>query len=789
MFVSKCLQAFVVNFYAHVIVSSTSTVRFRSPIGEPYFIFGIGSACYDKPFNQSSSLNLKARYHDKAAQYFFQKQDLNHPVFKFWKKYDYQYVDVCSNHDNLTLTSINLLLDPKYTLMEDPSTKARRKITSWKGRSKILAVFFYLEQDLFQILSEMLTQTDVLIINIRDENVVPQNFYTIPGRVRIGFQLMDGILSHLFDAMQWKYVSLVLLQEEYGAGQIYFDRLRKLFQSFGICFNTEILPAPASNTDVDWSSANVTRRIQSNDDVNTVFLVGSAARQALFLGDFGASNKTWMLIENYELDRIPLDVGTVISIQDGLAGFRSYLKSLPMVKNYAVMFHTDTSYTQLKELESYDYLSKLYQELLSLDSMYSEAQATTNDLFFLKIKLRGHLTDQSQQILVDRKLVFRYYTYFFSNSELKKGMRPYMTNSSCPNVQCLPGREYLFMKLEGNSSQWNESFQWTCEPCEAGFYKDVYGNTSCQPCPILYVSNEKRDSCFDPYVLKVISIEQSFTLMAIGLTCFGLFSCFVVFAVFIKYRDTPVMKAANVNITLLHLVLVIVNFIVLLFAFYGESNDLKCFARLFSLTIFYTVILSVILLRSQKVLRAFGSRIKMTKSDIRKALLGEIFFVLVIVLINNLVLFIVVDIAPVQVLEILNESTLERTMHCNTSKHLNILSGFSIFLQCACFIQAFRGRRLPGAFKETMSIVYGSFISVLVFLIMYPIVVFQKDFLMKESVFWITITLNMNLLVMFSYYPRLYVALFQPRKNTVEYSRSVIMAKMKKESRNKVKTT
>ena len=196
----------------------------------------------------------------------------------------------------------------------------------------------------------------------------------------------------------------------------------------------------------------------------------------------------------------------------------------------------------------------------------------------------------------------------------------------------------------------------------------------------------------------------------------------------------------------------------------------------------------MVLLRSHKVLKAFQSRVKLSKSEIRRAKIGGIFFIFVIVLVCNLILAIAVLQKPVKIITERKENVLEKTLYCNTSTHLSVVIGFSIFLHLTCFVQAFRGRRLPGAFKETMPIVYGSFIAIVVFLTAYPVVFFQKNMLDRDLVFWMAVSLNLNLLVMFCYYRRLYIAIFKPHMNTVEYSRNIIMEKMSKESRSKVKT-
>ena len=754
----------------------------RSPVGDPYYVFGIGSACYQRSINQSSQFNLKARYHDKAVQYFFWKRDYNHPVSKHLKQFNYKYMDICESFEKLTSTFVDLLLDPRYTLTVDPSPIAGRKITSWKHRSKILVIFLYIEHDLFRLFSEIVSQTDILIMNLESLIEFPSNFfYTLPSRTLHSFLKIERLFKLFVEQMDLRYVTMVLVKEKFSISTEYFEIYYKLFRWMGICLNTvEIL-----NGDFNLTTNSILQQILDDKSIVTILLLGSQTSQKRLLESVGYSNKTWLLNENYLLAELPRDAGTTFSFQDNFFASQTTTRSI-----YSLASNFFTGHLKFERITTsllpFDYVSRLYQDLNFFVSSYHKVVKQTRNLFMLKVILKGLFEFPNLRIYADEKLIFSILNphNLSSNREhLANKLRPYKRKNSCPAVQCSPGQEYVFKKLDINVSQWNESFQWTCQLCGPGFYKAIYGNTSCQLCPPLYMSNEKRDSCFDPYILKVISIGQPFTLVAIGLTCFGFMSCFGVLLAFIKYRNTPMMKAANVNMTLFHIVLIAVNFLLLLLAFYGEPSEIKCYCRLFAMTIFYTIIVGIILLRSQKVLKAFGSRIKLTKSEVRREFFGEIFFLLILVLVNNLILFIAVNIIPVQMLTILNSITYEKTPHCETWRHSNVLVGFSICLQFVCFIQAFRGRRLPGAFKETMSIVYGNFISMLVFITMYPIVVFQKDILMRESVFWIALTLNMNLLVMFCYFRRVYVAIFQPEKNTVEYSRSVIMAKMNKQAR------
>ena len=130
------LNYFTLLNWVCYIASASSIGRFFSPIGEPFFVFGIGSACYQRPLNQSKEMNMKARFHDKAVDYFFYERDNIHPLFRNRRLFFYQYFDVCSDNENLTSLLVDFLLNPKYTILEDPSPKAKRKIYGGKNNRK-----------------------------------------------------------------------------------------------------------------------------------------------------------------------------------------------------------------------------------------------------------------------------------------------------------------------------------------------------------------------------------------------------------------------------------------------------------------------------------------------------------------------------------------------------------------------------------------------------------------------------------------------------------------------------
>ena len=755
----------------------------RTLLGEPYYVYGVGPVCRNSNTNKSNVFEQQAKYHDVAAQRFFYENDVRSYILKYRKLYQYVHVDVCEGSDSLLDFLVEVLLNPKYTITEDPSTKARRKITQWKYQSKILMIFAFLTDEMFVRLAGILSQTDILVMNLRANIQFHQNLYVVPSRFVSVLQENKHFLGDLITVLNWRYITIVTFEDKLSSSsQDYLQQYKRLFLDMGICFNVETFVYDAVK------AKQVVERLQTQQDNDVILLVGATNRQIEFTDLVRFSNKTWILSDNHFADYVKNDVGSIITIEDG---FTPALYEITLVNAHATMLYISFS-SEDKQLYSFNYLTKLYQYMLILHNAYKKRAFTATDLVTLKKSMLSSTEDVVLTLKVDKEKIISN-NAIYNIQSLSSSLSNYKTRSNasskCPLVECEPGREYIFKRLEVNETQWNESYQWSCQLCAPGFYKRNYGNSSCQQCPVHEISNERRDSCYDPYTLKTISFQQPFSIIAISLAGFGVCCCLVVFIGFIKFRTTPMMKAADVNMTMAHLFIITCNLVVQPFFYMGKPVMLKCYGRLLTITVCYTLTNAVILWRSQKVLSVFQRRVIMNAKQVKKAKFTQFAGMSTLVVTANLLMAVLILREPVRIIEEWDYEHFEKTFYCNTWQHSIGLVTFSICLQFVCFVQAFRGRRLPGAFKETMSIVYGSFITIVVFFVVFPIVFFHKDVLGRDSVYWIAVTFNLDILVMFCYFRRVYVAVFLPEMNTVEYSRSVIMAKMSKDSKNRIRTS
>ena len=183
-----------------------------------------------------------------------------------------------------------------------------------------------------------------------------------------------------------------------------------------------------------------------------------------------------------------------------------------------------------------------------------------------------------------------------------------------------------------------------------------------------------------------------------------------------------------------------------------------------------------------KLLRACLSKLKLTPSEIKQTASLQIFIVIILLLTSN-VLTVILYHDQATFLGYVNEQKLERVYYCDTSFHCNIVIGFIMLIQLACFVQAFCGRHLPSVMNDGMALVYASFATIVMFTVMYIIVPFQ-NVIEKELYQNLTVIINNFVIFIALYGQKAVRILAYPHQNTRSYFQDCRMAEIKKNLKN-----
>ncbi|XP_069832213.1 vomeronasal type-2 receptor 26-like [Dendropsophus ebraccatus] len=303
------------------------------------------------------------------------------------------------------------------------------------------------------------------------------------------------------------------------------------------------------------------------------------------------------------------------------------------------------------------------------------------------------------------------------SANLVKNSRDRLTSvpvSRCSD-HCLPGSRKMARPTSIHTCCYD------CVPCSEGEISNRTDSENCIKCPIDKWPNEKRDQCL-PKVLDFISYHND--TMASVFSCVSLFGCLVtgsILGIFISYRDTPIVRANNRDLSYLLLVSIILSFLSV-FLFLGRPSDVTCRLRETSFGVFFSVAVSSLLAKTVMVCVAFKS----TKpgSSWRKGLSVKVPYTIVLLCSSIQVIICVIWLSispPFQDLDTQSYPG-KIIIQCNEGSDIWFFSmlGYLWFLAAVSFVLAFMVRTLPDTFNEAKYITFSMLVFCSVWIAMIP---------------------------------------------------------------------
>ncbi|XP_066430835.1 vomeronasal type-2 receptor 26-like [Eleutherodactylus coqui] len=280
--------------------------------------------------------------------------------------------------------------------------------------------------------------------------------------------------------------------------------------------------------------------------------------------------------------------------------------------------------------------------------------------------------------------------------------------------QCLPGSR----KKTGETIH---VCCYDCVPCAEGEISNITDAENCIKCQSDEWSNEKRDRCL-PKVLDFISYQND--TMASVFSSVSVFGCLVtgfIFGIFIFYRDTPIVKANNRNLSYLLLLSIIFSFLSV-FLFLGCPSDATCRLRETSFGIFFSVAVSSLLAKTVMVCVAFKSTTP--GSPWRKWLSVKLPYTIVLLCSSIQVVICVIWLSispPFRDLDTQSYSG-KIIIQCNGGSDICFYSmlGYMGILAAVSFALAFMVRTLPDSFNEAKYITFSMLLFCSVWISMIP---------------------------------------------------------------------
>ncbi|XP_030257602.1 extracellular calcium-sensing receptor-like [Sparus aurata] len=305
-----------------------------------------------------------------------------------------------------------------------------------------------------------------------------------------------------------------------------------------------------------------------------------------------------------------------------------------------------------------------------------------------------------------------------------------------------------------------------CITCADGTIAN--STADCTPCPREYWSNESKDECI-PKMTEFLTYHEP---MGIAITIVSLLGASLTLAtmiVFLHYRETPVIKASNSELSCFLLFSLFLCFLCPL-TFLGRPTLWTCMLRHTAFGVTFALCISCVLGKTIIVVTAFKATIPGNKFAGQFGPAQQRIIVCFCTLIQIVICVLWLNLKPPFPDMVFKYSNKKIILECNTGSEAAFYAvlGYIGILAIICLVLAFLGRKLPDNFNEAKFITFSMLIFCAVWITFIPAYVSSPGkFTVAVEIFAILSSAIGLLLSIFA--PKCFIILIKPEKNTKKH--------------------
>ncbi|KAM9751874.1 metabotropic glutamate receptor 7 isoform 1-T1 [Menidia menidia] len=644
-------------------------------------------------------------------------------------------------------------------------------------------------------------------------------------------------------ALGWTYVSTIASEGSYGEkGVEAFTQLSK--EAGGICIAQSLkIPHNPKLEDYDKIIQQLLETYHSRaviifaseEDIRGVLNATKRANQVghfLWIGSDSWGSKSSPI---HQLEDVAVSAVTILPKRSSIKGFDEYFTGLTLENNrrnvwFAEFWEENFDCRLLSASKREDSRKCTGQERIGIDSKYEQegkVQFVIDAVYAMAHALHNmhrdlcpdHPSVCPQMEVTDGKALLRYIRNTSFNGSAgtsvvfnKNGDAPgrydlfqfQMTNSSTPEYKVV-GQWVETLQLRMEELQWPDGEQevpisvcslpcktgqrkkkvkgmpccWHCELCDG--YQYQYDETSCRLCSYNMRPNSNRTTC-QPIPIIKLEWHSPWAIIPVFLAMLGIIATIFVMATFVRYNDTPIVRASGRELSYVLLTGIFLCYIIT-FLMIAKPDVAVCAFRRIFLGLGMCISYAALLTKTNRIYRIFeqGKQTVTAPRFISPTSQIAITSSLICVQLLGVLVWFAVD-PPNTIIDYDEQRTINPmlargVLKCDITDLQIICSlGYSILLMVTCTIYAIKTRDVPEDFNEAKPIGFTMYTTCIVWLAFIPIFFGTAQSAEKLYIQTTTLTISMNLSASVAlgmlYMPKVYVIIFHPELNVQKRKRS-----------------
>ncbi|XP_043977535.1 metabotropic glutamate receptor 7 isoform X5 [Gambusia affinis] len=320
---------------------------------------------------------------------------------------------------------------------------------------------------------------------------------------------------------------------------------------------------------------------------------------------------------------------------------------------------------------------------------------------------------------------------------------------------------------------------WHCEPCDG--YQFQADEFSCKLCAYNMRPGANRTSCRPIPIIK-LEWHSPWAVIPVFLAMLGIIATIFVMVTFVRYNDTPIVRASGRELSYVLLTGIFLCYIITFLMIAKPDVGVCSFRRVF-LGLGMCISYAALLTKTNRIYRIFeqGKKSVTAPRLISPTSQLAIAFSLISVQLLGVLVWFGVD-PPNTVVDFDEQRTIDPelargVLKCDITDLQIICSlGYSILLMVTCTVYAIKTRGVPENFNEAKPIGFTMYTTCIVWLAFIPIFFGTAQSAEKLYIQTSTLTVSMNLSASVAlgllYVPKVYVILFHPELNVQKRKRS-----------------